>query len=89
MFFGYKGLLLLYGAFLAWENRVVKIDVLSDARNIGITIYSTVVLCCVVAPVAVVFNEELDFAYASLAGSINFATTVMLALCFIPKVKIL
>ena len=33
--FGFKGILLLFGLFLAWETRKVKIATLNDSRYIG------------------------------------------------------
>ena len=33
--FGFKGILLLFGLFLAWETRKVEIATLNDSRYIG------------------------------------------------------
>ena len=34
--YGFKGLLLLFGVFLAWETRGVTIPALNDSKAIGI-----------------------------------------------------
>lgn len=41
--FGYKGLVLLFGLFLAYETRSVKMKQLNDARLVGMSIYNVVV----------------------------------------------
>ena len=41
--FGYKGLLLLFGLFLSYETRSVKLKQLNDSRLIGMSIYNVVV----------------------------------------------
>ena len=33
--YGFKGILLIFGLFLAWETRKVKIATLNDSRYIG------------------------------------------------------
>lgn len=35
LLYSYKGILLLFGLFLAWETRTVKIPVLNDSQHIG------------------------------------------------------
>ncbi|XP_054720553.1 gamma-aminobutyric acid type B receptor subunit 1-like [Uloborus diversus] len=41
--YGYKGLLLIFGIFLAYETRSVKIKQLNDSRLVGMSIYNVVV----------------------------------------------
>ena len=41
--FGYKGLLLLFGLFLSYETRSVKVKQLNDSRLVGMSIYNVVV----------------------------------------------
>ena len=36
LLYSYKGILLLFGLFLAWETRNVKIPALNDSRHIGV-----------------------------------------------------
>lgn len=41
--FGYKGILLLFGIFLAYETRSVKLKQVNDSRFVGMSIYNVVV----------------------------------------------
>ena len=41
--FGYKGILLLFGIFLAYETRSVKLKPVNDSRFVGMSIYNVVV----------------------------------------------
>ena len=41
--FGYKGILLLFGIFLAYETRSVKLKLVNDSRFVGMSIYNVVV----------------------------------------------
>lgn len=41
--FGYKGLVLLFGLFLSYETRSVKMKQLNDSRLVGMSIYNVVV----------------------------------------------
>ncbi|XP_072022901.1 gamma-aminobutyric acid type B receptor subunit 1-like [Amphiura filiformis] len=44
---GFKGLLLIFGMFLAWETRKVQISALNDSKLIGISVYNVVILCII------------------------------------------
>ena len=35
LIYGFKGVLLLFGLFLAWETRNVKIAALNDSQHVG------------------------------------------------------
>ena len=41
--FGYKGLLLIFGLFLAYETRSVKLKKINDSRLVGMCIYNIAV----------------------------------------------
>lgn len=43
IFFCYKGLVLLFGLFLSYETRSVKMKQLNDSRLVGMSIYNVVV----------------------------------------------
>lgn len=43
MLFGYKGILLIFGIFLAYETRSVKLKQVNDSRFVGMSIYNVVV----------------------------------------------
>lgn len=51
-----QGLVLLFGIFLAYETRSVKIKVLNDSRLVGMSIYNVVILCLITTPVTLVSN---------------------------------
>lgn len=45
--YGFKGILLIFGLFLAWETRKVKIAALNDSHHIGNSPYSSELLSIV------------------------------------------
>ena len=55
--YGYKGLQLVLGLFLAYETRSVKIRQINDSRLVGMAIYNVVVLCMITAPVMLVIGK--------------------------------
>lgn len=54
----YKGLILVFGLFLAYETRSIKVKQINDSRYVGMSIYNVVVLCLITAPVAMVIIIE-------------------------------
>ncbi len=64
--YGYKGLQLVLGLFLAYETRSVKIRQINDSRLVGMAIYNVVVLCMITAPVMLVIGKIIfHFNYVS------------------------
>ena len=85
----YKGILLLYGLFLAYETRNVMYAHLNDSRVIGICVYNVVVLSTIGAFLALILNnEQYEQLYAALSVCIIFPATVTVSLIFFPKVRI-
>ena len=86
--FIYKGLLLLFGLFLAWETRNVSIPALNDAKYIGMSVYNVFVLVTIGVIVAVALDgskyHEAKYAISSLCHIL--CTTATLLLVFVPKV---
>ena len=78
---------MLFGVFLAWETRHVKIPALNDSRYVGMSVYNVVILSVVGAPAALIIEHEQNATFALTAGFILFSTTVTLCLVFVPKVK--
>jgi len=66
--YGYKGLQLILGLFLAYETRSVKIRQINDSRLVGMAIYNVVVLCMITAPVTLVIGKLKKWA----VGQIKF-----------------
>uniref|UniRef100_A0AAQ5WYH5 G-protein coupled receptors family 3 profile domain-containing protein n=1 Tax=Amphiprion ocellaris TaxID=80972 RepID=A0AAQ5WYH5_AMPOC len=84
--YGYKGLLLLLGIFLAYETKSVSTEKINDHRAVGMAIYNVAVLCLITAPVTMILSSQQDasFAFASLA--IVFSAYITLVVLFVPKV---
>lgn len=83
--FATKGLLLLFGVFLAWETRHVKIPALNDSRYVGMSVYNVVILSVVGVPAALMIEQAQDISFALTAFFVIFTTTVTLCLVFVPK----
>lgn len=83
---GCKGLLLLFGAFLAWETRNVSIPALNDSKYIGMSVYNVFILCVIGAPISLAMREEPDASFSIISVCIIICTSITLCLVFIPKV---
>ncbi|XP_078368681.1 gamma-aminobutyric acid type B receptor subunit 1-like [Oculina patagonica] len=82
----YKGILLLYGLFLAYETRNVVYAHLNDSRVIGICVYNVVVLSTIGAFLALILNnEQYEQLYAAMGVCIIFPATTTISLIFFPK----
>ncbi|KAK7868503.1 hypothetical protein R5R35_001911 [Gryllus longicercus] len=84
--YGYKGLVLLFGLFLAYETRSIKVKQINDSRYVGMSIYNVVVLCVITAPVTMVIASQQDASFAFVALAIIFCCFLSMALIFVPKV---
>ena len=58
--YAYKGVQLLYGLFLAYETRAVKLKEINDSRLVALAIYNVVILCMITAPVILVIGNQLN-----------------------------
>ncbi|XP_038051812.1 gamma-aminobutyric acid type B receptor subunit 1-like [Patiria miniata] len=85
-FYVIDGLLLIFGAFLAWETRKVSIPALNDSKYIGVCVYNVLILSFVGAPVSFIL-EERNAHYALVATLIWLATTLTLCVVFVPKIR--
>ncbi|XP_024921135.1 gamma-aminobutyric acid type B receptor subunit 1 isoform X2 [Cynoglossus semilaevis] len=85
--YGYKGLLLLLGIFLAYETKSISTEKINDHRAVGMAIYNVAVLCLITAPVTMILSSQQDasFAFASLA--IVFSVYITLVVLFVPKMR--
>ncbi|CAK1546598.1 unnamed protein product [Leptosia nina] len=81
----YKGLLLVFGAFLAWETRHVSIPALNDSKHIGLSVYNVLIMCIMGAPIALVLADHKDALFVLISIFIIFCTTGTLCLVFVPK----
>ncbi|XP_050409658.2 gamma-aminobutyric acid type B receptor subunit 2 [Patella vulgata] len=85
----YKGLLLVFGVFLAWETRMVSIPALNDSKLIGFCVYNIVVVCAFGVPVAHVLSiQQTTLMFVLTSVFTIFCTTLVLCILFIPKLKL-
>ncbi|XP_038105232.1 gamma-aminobutyric acid type B receptor subunit 2 isoform X1 [Culex quinquefasciatus] len=83
--YAYKGLLLIFGAFLAWETRHVSIPALNDSKHVGMSVYNCVIMCVMGAAIALVLSDRKDAVFILISLFIIFCTTATLCLVFVPK----
>lgn len=83
--YGYKGLLMAFGCFLAWETRHVNIPALNDSKYVGMSVYNVVIMCVIGAAVSFVLREQQDAAFIIISIFIIFCSTTTLCLVFVPK----
>ncbi|XP_069119102.1 gamma-aminobutyric acid type B receptor subunit 1-like [Argopecten irradians] len=86
--FSYNGLLMLYGAIIAWNTRKISMTLLNDAKSIAMTIYTSTVLSIFGVPVSILVESDLNLNYGISEFCIIFATTILLVFCFVPKVRL-
>ncbi|XP_072030589.1 gamma-aminobutyric acid type B receptor subunit 2-like [Amphiura filiformis] len=82
---GYKGLLLIFGAFLAWEIRKVKIGALNDSKLIAISIYNVTILCIVGVAVSFLVADDPAVLHTFTSSIVVFCTSITLLIVFLPK----
>ncbi|XP_023348686.1 gamma-aminobutyric acid type B receptor subunit 2 [Eurytemora carolleeae] len=85
--YAYKGLLMVFGAFLAWETRNVQIPALNDSKYVGMSVYNVVIMCVLGVAVSYVLNEDQNASFIIISVFIIFCTTGTLCLVFVPKVR--
>ncbi|KAJ8300573.1 hypothetical protein KUTeg_022092 [Tegillarca granosa] len=83
--YGYKGILLLFGIFLAYETRSVKLKQVNDSRFVGMSIYNVVVLCVITAPITLIISNQQDASFAFVALAILLCSFLSMGLIFVPK----
>merc|ERR1719422_2492357 len=84
--YGYKGLLLILGLFLAYETRSLKVKQINDSRLVGMSIYNVAILCIITAPVTMVIADQENATFAFVALANVFCCYLSMALVFVPKV---
>ena len=87
----YKGLLVIFGLFLAYESRNVKYLYLNDSRFVSVAMYLVVILIGITAPLSLVLGTQyfIDAAYGLSVMMIVLASMCCLLILFIPKVSLL
>lgn len=84
----YKGLLVIFGLFLAYESRNVKYLYLNDSRFVSVAMYLVVILIGITAPLSLVLSTQffIDAAYGLSVFMVVLAVLCCLLVLFIPKV---
>ncbi|XP_033638880.1 gamma-aminobutyric acid type B receptor subunit 2-like [Asterias rubens] len=82
----YKGVLMIFGLFLAWETRHVSIPALNDSKYIGSSVYNVAIMCVLGVALSSVITEDPNASYGLVSVFILFCSTVTLCLVFVPKV---
>ncbi|CAH0382879.1 unnamed protein product [Bemisia tabaci] len=85
--YAYKGILMAFGAFLAWETRHVSIPALNDSKYVGMSVYNVVLMCIMGAAISFVLSDQQDVSFIIISFFIIFCTTATLCLVFVPKVS--
>ncbi|XP_077862210.1 gamma-aminobutyric acid type B receptor subunit 2-like [Saccoglossus kowalevskii] len=83
---GIKGLLLLFGCFLAFETRNVQVEGLNDSRQISISVYNIMVSSIVVISLSFALKSDPFLGFAFVMFPIWICTSMTLSMMFIPKV---
>ena len=85
--YAYKGLMLVFGVYMAWSTRRVKIPALNDSKYIGLNVYNVVIMSVLVVSMSNVLSDEPTLAYILVSSFIMLSTTATLCLLFLPKVS--
>ncbi len=85
----YKGLLVVFGLFLAYESRNVKYYYINDSRFVSIAMYIVVILVGIGAPLSLVLAVHyfIDPAYGLGIFMIIASCLSCLLILFVPKVR--
>ncbi|XP_006822137.1 gamma-aminobutyric acid type B receptor subunit 2-like, partial [Saccoglossus kowalevskii] len=84
--YAYKGLLLIFGTFLAWETRTVSIPALNDSKYIGMSVYNVIILCIIGVSVSPIIHYNVNASFAFQSAIALFCTSITLLLVFVPKI---
>ena len=87
MMYGYKGFLLLFCTYLAWETRKVHIPGLNDSKQIGFAVYNVFIPCIIIIPLLDLLKSNSNAVYTLSAMLCIFCTTITQCLIFLPKVS--
>ncbi|XP_077991826.1 gamma-aminobutyric acid type B receptor subunit 2-like isoform X1 [Glandiceps talaboti] len=85
---GQKGLLLIFGCFLAHETRNIQVEGLNDARQIGISIYNIMMASLVIIILNLVLHDMPTLSYLFTSLPIFLCTTITLCMMFVKKVVV-
>ena len=84
--FAYKGCVLIFGVYLAFETRKVKIVSLNESRFIGMAVYGAVIVSVALTPIGFFLEDIPDAQYGILGIMMWASITIILILVFVSKV---
>uniref|UniRef100_A0A914UIZ6 G-protein coupled receptors family 3 profile domain-containing protein n=1 Tax=Plectus sambesii TaxID=2011161 RepID=A0A914UIZ6_9BILA len=83
---GYKCLLLVFGLFLAYESRNLKLRYVNDSRFVSLAIYNVAILSLVTGPVVtLLIRSEANANFAFVSVTVLLCAYISLGLVFAPK----
>ena len=87
--FAYKGMLVLFGLFLAYESRNVRYLFINDSHYLNIATYMVVIVVGIGAPLSLVLSKNLflDPAYGLAVLTIVTSSVAGLLILYVPKVR--
>ncbi|XP_071808953.1 gamma-aminobutyric acid type B receptor subunit 2-like [Asterias amurensis] len=83
--YGFKGSILVFGIFMAWETRHVKVRGLNDSKYVVLSICIVGVTVAIAIPTLYFFMENADLHFCFYGISVIFANTSVLCVVFLPK----
>ncbi|XP_038057990.1 gamma-aminobutyric acid type B receptor subunit 2-like [Patiria miniata] len=86
-----KGILLMFGIFLAWETKKITVSSLNDSKYIAMSIYVVAIFLAIVLPLLNlhVVRQNVTIEFAILGSAIIITNTTVLCLVFLPKICLL
>ncbi|XP_014672473.1 PREDICTED: norrin-like [Priapulus caudatus] len=63
----------------------VTVEALNDAKYIGLSIYTVVILCVIGIPVSIILQGQVDAGFLIASAILILATTTTLMLVFVPR----
>lgn len=77
---------LIFGAFLAYEARNIKLPFMNESKQIALCIYNVALLCMIVIPISFILPNTFGQTYIASSALILYCTTTSMCIFFIPKV---
>ncbi|XP_076455754.1 gamma-aminobutyric acid type B receptor subunit 2-like [Babylonia areolata] len=83
---GLQLILLLFGAFLAWQTRLVYMETLKDSKIICMCIYNVVILSILGVVVSMATRKQVMVNFVATSVILLLAVVITQCLIFLPKV---
>ncbi|CAJ0585402.1 unnamed protein product, partial [Mesorhabditis spiculigera] len=85
---GYKCILLVFGLFLSYESRKLKLRYINDSRLVGLAIYNVAILALVTGPVVtLLIRTQADANFAFISVTVLLCAYISMGLIFVPKIR--